>query len=233
MTQFSPPPQSKQKSADKSNIPGAIKRNIASLSESSDSIKLTDFGKSFISKEDDDIYCPSTKKRKSNEFDKLLGEESNLVDDEIFMRKIENKRLASFKSQNSNQVGLLCSPSIMESKMGTHKATSPKSKFPSEAKPQKEANEKSGKQSDTKEAKACLKPAKIDKVQKQMKSTEKTPIAAKMAEKKVAEKSTPVAPSNKISDEIDFVWTGREIMKEFEVHLGNIRLLVEHAKAIK
>lgn len=101
-------------------IPSILKRNIAALSESSESIKLTDFGKSFI---DDDKTPP--KKKKKSLFDKLVCDDSKNIE----IVSTENKRLKSVKAETVRQA-MISSPSLFEIKP-KKTPSSPIQKFPS------------------------------------------------------------------------------------------------------
>ena len=101
-------------------IPSILKRNIAALSESSESIKLTDFGKSFI---DDDKTPP--KKKKKSLFDKLVCDDSKNIE----IVSTENKPLKSVKAETVRQA-MISSPSLFEIKP-KKTPSSPIQKFPS------------------------------------------------------------------------------------------------------
>jgi len=100
-------------------IPSILKRNIAALSESSESIKLTDFGKSFI---DDDKTPP--KKKKKSLFDKLVCDDSKNIE----IVPTENKRLKSVKQETVRQA-MISSPSLFDIKP-KKMPSSPVQKFP-------------------------------------------------------------------------------------------------------
>ncbi|XP_070505042.1 uncharacterized protein [Chironomus tepperi] len=102
------------------DIPNILKRNIAALSESSDSIKLTDFGKSFV----DDDKTPPKKKNKSL-FDKLQYDDIQNI--EIVPSGFENKHLKSVKGDLRPQV-MFSSPSILNERPNISR--SPEQKFP-------------------------------------------------------------------------------------------------------
>ncbi|CAG9798757.1 unnamed protein product [Chironomus riparius] len=107
-----------------SEIPNILKRNIAALSESTESIKLTDFGKSFTAVDD---KSPPKKKSKSL-FDKLQYDDSQNI--EIAPSGFENKRLKHLRDELKPQV-MFSSPSILNEKPSIPR--SPEQKFPTTA----------------------------------------------------------------------------------------------------
>lgn len=197
-----------------------MKRNILALSESSDSLKLTEFGKSFIQD-----ASPPTKKVKSREFEKILNESGT---ENSMLRKIEPKRLSNLRME-SVQVGLLSSPSIMEAKK-----SAPKLAFPIDSESKLKTSEtivklKPSNVQDVKD----VKQNKIEKNKKEEKPYETLLKSARKEVKIVPEKSSTIHSSRNMLKNSDITETGREIIKNFRKSSENIRKMITRINAIR